>query len=101
MENNIWAPLFMNKSLWISAVLIFISMLVWWLIMWFFGVLLSVPIAVILTIIFQTRNQLESDDLLQVDKQENREENEEVKKIKKQLKMVDVDNDMKKGVNKN
>ena len=101
MENNIWAPLFMNKSLWISAVLIFISMLVWWLIMWFFGVLLSVPIAVILTIIFQTRNQLESDDLLQVDKQENREENEEVKKIKKQLKMVDVDNDLKKGVNKN
>lgn len=101
MENNIWAPLFMNKSLWISAVLIFISMLVWWLIMWFFGVLLSVPIAVILTIIFQTRNQLESDDLLQVDKQENREENEEVKKIKKQLKMVDVDNDLKKGANKN
>jgi hypothetical protein len=52
--------------------------------------LLSVPIAVILTIIFQNRHQLESEDLLQVDKQENEEENEEVKKIKKQLKVVEV-----------
>lgn len=88
IENNVWAPLFMNKSLWISAVLIFISMLVWWLIMWFFGVLLSVPIAVILTIIFQSRHQLEAEDLLQMYKQENKEESEEVKKIKKQLKTV-------------
>ena len=90
IENNIRAPLFMNKSLWISAVLIFISMLVWWLIMWFFWVLLSVPIAVILTIIFQNRHQLESEDLLQVDRQENEEENEEMKKIKKQLKVVET-----------
>lgn len=89
IENNIWAPLFMNKSLWISAVLIFISMLVWWLIMWFFWVLLSVPIAVILTIIFQNRHQLESEDLLQVDKQESEEQVEEVKKVKKQLKFVE------------
>ncbi len=89
IENNVWAPLFMNKSLWISAVLIFISMLVWWLIMWFFWVLLSVPIAVILTIIFQDRHQLESDDLSQIDKQENEEENNELKKIKKQLKIVE------------
>ena len=88
IENNIWAPLFMNKSLWISAVLIFISMLVWWLIMWFFWVLLSVPIAVILTIIFQTRHQLETEDLQQVDKQAGKEELEEVKKIKKQLKSI-------------
>ena len=88
IENNIWAPLFMNKSLWISAVLIFISMLVWWLIMWFFWVLLSVPIAVILTIIFQTRHQLESEDLQQIDKQAGKEELEEVKKIKKQLKSI-------------
>ena len=90
IENNIRAPLFMNKSLWISAVLIFVSMLIWWLIMWFFGVLLSVPIAVILTIIFQNRHQLESEDLLQVDRQENEEENEEVKKFKKQLKVVEA-----------
>lgn len=95
IENNIRAPLFLNKSLWISAVLIFVSMLVWWLIMWFFGVLLSVPIAVILTIIFQNRNQLESDDLLQVDKEEDKEEVEQVKRFKKQLKIVENDKDEK------
>lgn len=85
VENNIWAPLFMNKSLWISAVLIFISMLIWWLIMWFFGVLLSVPIAVILTIVFQDKHQLESDGLLQIDSNEN---NENLKKMKKQSSVI-------------
>ena len=85
VENNIWAPLFMNKSLWISAVLIFISMLIWWLIMWFFGVLLSVPIAVILTIVFQDKHQLESDGLLQIDNKEN---NEDLKKIIKQSSVI-------------
>ena len=88
IENNIWAPLFMNKSLWISAVLIFISMLIGGLIMWFFGVLLSVPIAVILTIIFQNRRQLETEDLQQVDKQANDEKGEELKKVKQQLESV-------------
>lgn len=88
IENNVWAPLFMNKSLWISAVLIFISMLVGWLIMWFFGVLLSVPIAVIISIIVQDRHKLESDDLLQIDKEEVDEANKELKKVKEQLKNV-------------
>ena len=88
IENNVWAPLFMNKSLWVSAVLIFISMLIWWLIMWFFWVLLSVPIAVIVSIIVQDRNKLESDDLLQVDKEETDEANKELKKVKEQLKIV-------------
>ena len=46
------------------------------------------PIAVILTIIFQTRHQLESEDLQQIDKQAGKEELEEVKKIKKQLKSI-------------
>ena len=88
IENNIWAPLFMNKSLWISAVLIFISMLIWWLIMWFFWVLLSVPIAVILTIIFQNKNQLESENLLPINNVKKN-ENDEAKKIKKHLKIND------------
>ena len=65
-------------------------MLIWWLIMWFFGVLLSVPIAVILTIIFQNWYKLESDDLLQMEKQSDEEENKEMDKIKKQLKMVET-----------
>ena len=86
IENNIRAPLFMNKSLWISAVLIFISMLLWWLIMWFFWVLLSVPIAVIVTIIAKDRYQLESDDLKQV----NQEEDKELQRIKKELNTVEA-----------
>lgn len=86
IENNIRAPLFMNKSLWISAVLIFISMLLWGLIMWFFWVLLSVPIAVIVTIIVKDRYQLESDDLEQVDKEESK----ELQRIKKELNTVEA-----------
>ena len=89
VENNIRAPLFMNKSLWISAVLIFLSMLVWWLIMWFFWVLLSVPIAVIVTIIVKNRYQLEYEDLSQIDKQVDKEETKELQKIKKELKTVE------------
>lgn len=58
-QNNILTPLLMNKSLWVSCVLIFISMLIWWLIMWFFGVLLAVPIAVIISILSQDRTKLE------------------------------------------
>lgn len=85
VENNLRAPLFMNKSLWISAVLIFISMIIWWLIMWFFGVLLSVPIAVILTIIVKNRYQLEYDELVQVDQEEIKELN----KIRKELKTAE------------
>ncbi len=96
VENNIWAPLFMNKALWVSAVLIFISMLVWWLIMWFFGVLLSVPIAVIITIMFENKDKLESDEISQIEKQENREENLEFKQIKKELRNIEYWN--KKGM---
>lgn len=88
VENNIRAPLFMNKSLWISAVLIFISMLVGWLIMWFFGVLLSVPIAVILTIIFQDRHKLESDDLRHFEKKWDEVHEDILKKEAKQLKVT-------------
>ena len=93
IENNVRAPLFMNKSLWISAVLIFISMIVWWLIMWFFWVLLSVPIAVIISIVVQDRHKLESDDLQQIDIQETNEANTTLKNVKKQLnKMVNLKN---------
>lgn len=97
IENNIRAPLFMNKSLWVSAVLIFISMIIWGLIMWFFGVLLSVPIAVILTIIFQSRHKLETDDLLQIDKQALKEEEQELKSFsddeQKILKDININQD--------
>ena len=60
--------------------------------MWFFWVFLSVPIAVILTIVFQDRHKLEIDDLRQVEDQANKEENNELKKVKKQLKVVETIN---------
>ena len=53
--------------------------------MWFFGVLLSVPIAVIVTIIVKNRYQLEYDELMQVDKDEVK----EIQKIKKELNIVE------------
>jgi hypothetical protein len=46
---------------------------------------LSVPIAVIVTIIVKNRYQLESDDLKQVDKEEDK----ELQRIKKELNTVE------------
>ncbi len=51
-ENNVLTPIIMNKTLWVSALLIFICMLLWGLVFGFIGVLLAVPIAVILTMSF-------------------------------------------------
>lgn len=51
-ENNVLVPLVMNKTLWVNPIIIFISMIVWGLIMWFVWVLLAVPISVIITLIF-------------------------------------------------
>ena len=51
-ENNVLTPIIMNKTLWVSALLIFICMLLWGLIFGFIGVLLAVPISVILTMAF-------------------------------------------------
>ncbi len=51
-ENNVLVPLVMNKTLWVNPIVIFVSMILWWLIIWFIGVLLAVPIAVIITLIF-------------------------------------------------
>ena len=52
IQENVLTPVLMKKALWISPVLILVSMMLWWVIMWFLWVLLSVPIAVILVIIF-------------------------------------------------
>jgi predicted PurR-regulated permease PerM len=60
LENNILIPVVMNKTLWVNPVTIFISMILWWIIMWFIWILLAVPIAVILTIFLWGR--FESDD---------------------------------------
>lgn len=56
-ENNILVPFVMNQALWVSPLLIFIAMLIWWSVLWFVWIVLSVPLAVILTIIFEDINQ--------------------------------------------
>lgn len=53
IENNILIPVMMNKSLGINSVVIFISMILWGIIMWFIGILLAVPIAAIVTLLFE------------------------------------------------
>jgi len=53
IENNIIVPFMMNKSLGINSVVIFISMILWGIIMWFLGILLAVPIAAIITLLFE------------------------------------------------
>ncbi len=63
-QNNILTPLFMNKALWINAVLILISMIIGWIVMWFLWVLLAVPIAVIITLLIQSKAKIEEEDIL-------------------------------------
>lgn len=53
LENNVFIPLLMNKTLGVSPIVIFVSMIIWWLIIWFLGVLLAVPIAVIITLLIE------------------------------------------------
>ncbi len=53
LENNVFIPLLMNKTLGINPVVIFLSMIIWWIILGFVGVLLAVPIAVIITLILE------------------------------------------------
>ena len=42
----------MWKTLGVSPLIVFICMLLFWTIMWFFGVLLAVPMAVIVSLAF-------------------------------------------------
>lgn len=53
LENNVFIPFLMNKILWVNPIVIFVSMIIWGLIMWFLGVLLAVPIAVIITLMLE------------------------------------------------
>lgn len=51
-ENNILVPMVMYHTLWVSPLLIFISMIVGWSIFGFLWILLAVPIAVITNILY-------------------------------------------------
>lgn len=53
LENNVFIPLLMTKTLGVNPVVIFISMIIWAMILWIVGVLLAVPIAVIITLIME------------------------------------------------
>jgi len=53
LENNVFIPLLMNKTLGVNPVVVFVSMLIWWLIMWFLWVLLAVPIAAIISLLVE------------------------------------------------
>lgn len=51
-EEKLLVPVFMWKSLWVSPLIVFICILLCWTIMWFFWVLLAVPMAVIVSLAF-------------------------------------------------
>lgn len=51
-ENNVLIPMLMQKSLGVSPLLIFLCVLLWWSVLWFIGVMLAVPFAVIMTLLF-------------------------------------------------
>lgn len=55
-EEKILVPMFMWKSLWVSPLVVFICILLCGTIMWFFGVLLAVPMAVIVSLAFRVPN---------------------------------------------
>lgn len=52
IENDILIPWIMKKTLGVSAIVIFISMLIGWVALGFLWVLLAVPLAVIVTLLF-------------------------------------------------
>jgi len=51
-ENNVLIPLLMKKSLGVSPLVILLCVLIGWSVLWFIGILLAVPFAVILSILF-------------------------------------------------
>lgn len=52
LEWNVLVPLVMYHTLWVSPLLIFICMIIWWSLFWFLWVLLAVPLAVIIKILY-------------------------------------------------
>ena len=61
-EEKFLVPVFMWKTLWVSPLVVFICILLCWTIMWFFWVLLAVPMAVIVSLAFHIP---QSDELQQ------------------------------------
>lgn len=53
IENNILIPLLFKRQLGISPVVIFLCMVLWWMTVGINGVILAIPIAVIITILYE------------------------------------------------
>jgi len=52
LESSFLVPYIMHRTVGISPLLILISLIVWWLVMWFVWVVLAVPIAVIISMLY-------------------------------------------------
>lgn len=52
IENNILIPFLFKQNLWVSPVLIFLCMVLWWVTIGINGVILAIPITVIISILF-------------------------------------------------
>jgi len=61
-EEKLLVPVFMWKTLWVSPLVVFICILLCGTIMWFFWVLLAVPMAVIVSLAFHLPQAWEIDD---------------------------------------
>ena len=64
-EEKLLVPVFMWKTLWISPLVVFICILLCWTIMWFFWVLLAVPMAVIVSLAFHVPQAGEMQEIKQ------------------------------------
>ncbi len=69
-ENNILVPLVMNRTLGISPLIIFISMIIGGTIFGFLGVLMAVPIAVVINILFEEYGKEPKDEELKNEKKD-------------------------------
>lgn len=70
-EEKLLVPVFMWKTLWVSPLVVFICMLLCGTIMWFFWVLLAVPMAVIVSLAFHVpqAEEMQSDSNTKENKQ--------------------------------
>ena len=70
-EEKLLVPVFMWKTLWVSPLVVFICILLCWTIMWFFWVLLAVPMAVIVSLAFHVPQAEEIVDKTKDDKKDS------------------------------
>jgi predicted PurR-regulated permease PerM len=56
IENYVIVPVLMWKQLWVNSILILICALLWAVILWFWWIVLSVPLAVILWLFIDDKN---------------------------------------------